>query len=122
MSYYGDGKFEFIKNKNEKELYINAWNAITKNELWVWLGTYEPENGFIWASHPNLDKINNEIHSSPIGQSHSGLSYGLTMRTMQNIAKNGYENYRNKILSYYIEEENKRLVEYLKTIPAPPCI
>ena len=122
MSYYGDGKFEFIKNKDEKDLYINAWNAITKSELWIWLGTYEPENGFMWASHPNLDKINNEINSSPIGRDHSGSSYGLTMRTMQHIAKYGYENYRKKILSYYIEEETKKFNEYLKTLPMPPCI
>jgi hypothetical protein len=40
---------------------------------------------------PELERLNEELFKDPVSSGHSGASYGITMRNMEYIAKNGYE-------------------------------
>jgi len=73
-------------SKLERELLTDAHQAITACDLWDWMKTYTPDKGFMFSSHPNLDRINAAMKYT----GHSGTSYGWTMRTMENIAKLGW--------------------------------
>lgn len=90
---YGNGEFEFVKSNFKREFLKSAHKAISTCELWEWLRMYiPPENkGFMWSSTPELDQINNELWKDPINENHSGSSYGMVMRSMEYIAKNGYD-------------------------------
>ena len=74
-------------SKLERELLTDAHQAITACDLWDWMKTYTPDKGFMFSSHPNLDRINAAMKYT----GHSGTSYGWTMRTMENIAKLGWD-------------------------------
>lgn len=80
---------------NDATMLNDADTAITECNLWEWLKTYEPENGkgFMFSEHPNL----NRIRSAMKYEDHSGGSYSWTMRTMETIAKNGWESFYNEI-------------------------
>jgi hypothetical protein len=76
-------------SKLEREMLSDAYQAITTCDLWDWMKTYTPDKdkGFVFSSHPNLDRINAAMKN----KAHSGGSYGWTMRTMENIAKLGWD-------------------------------
>ena len=96
LAKYGDGKFDFIQDLNTRELYQNAHWAITETKLWGWLSKYtvDKSNGFMFASSLEIEKINDKMREQPeIADSHSGTSYGITMRAMHYIAVNGYDNF-----------------------------
>jgi hypothetical protein len=75
-------------SKLERELLTDAYQAITACDLWDWMKTYTPDKdkGFVFSTHPNLDRINAAMKY----QGHSGGSYGWTMRTMEHSAKLGW--------------------------------
>ena len=94
MSNFGNGNFEFIKDTNTRELYKNAHWAITQTKLWDWLANYKVDksNGFMFSESPELNIIISKMREQPeITDSHSGSSYGITMRIMHYIAINGYD-------------------------------
>jgi hypothetical protein len=95
-TYYGNGEFEFIQSEFQRACLKSAHKAISTCELWDWLRLYiPPENkGFMWSSTPELDKINQELWKDPANICHSGSSYGMVMRIMEYIAKNGYDKYK----------------------------
>lgn len=70
-----------------KFMYIDAYSAITKLDLWSWLATYTPEEkkGFMFSFDPNINKIYGALKTG-----HSGASFALVMQAMYYIAKNGY--------------------------------
>ena len=96
--YYGDGEFEFVKDNSTKEFLKSAHRAISLCELWNWMRIYEPhaDKGFMWSKTPELDRLNQQMFKDPINSEHSGSSYGFIMRQMEDIAKNGYENFKNR--------------------------
>lgn len=96
MSEYGNGEFEFINDKTDREFLRNAHWAITQCGLWDWLRDYKPEanRGFMFSTSPELQKINKKMREQEIADLHSGGSYGGTMQSMLCIAKNGYEAFR----------------------------
>ena len=98
---YGNGQFEFIRDLSDRALYKNMHSAITQTELWDWMRTYEPPEGFMNSDAPELDRINAKMREDPISFNHSGASYGCMMRNMEFIAKNGYETFKTKIMTYY---------------------
>ena len=75
-------------SKLERELLTDAHQAITACDLWDWMKTYTPDKykGFVFSTHPNIDRINAAMKYT----GHSGTSYGWTMRTMEKIAKLGW--------------------------------
>jgi len=88
---YGD--FSFIQPSYMVPMLKNAFDAITTEELWDWIKTESPpENkGYMFWEHPNISRISS--HMDSIG--HSGASFGSTMRTMELIAKNGWDAFVN---------------------------
>ena len=46
---------------------------------------------------PELNRIYDKMLEQDIAHNHSGVSNALTMRAMEFIAKNGYEEYRKQI-------------------------
>jgi hypothetical protein len=94
-NYYGNGEFDFIKDKSTKMFLQSAYKAISVCELWNWLRIYEPPSGFMFSSAPELEQLKQEFAKDPINNNHSGASYGCMMRDMEYIAKNGYTNYKN---------------------------
>ena len=55
---------------------------------WEFMKTYDPPSGFMFSTNPKLAEIQSKIdQDGTIG--HSGWSYGLTMRLVERIVKNG---------------------------------
>lgn len=79
------GKFEYVKNKNVREMFTTAWQAISAAEGWYFMA--QPIESFMWSTDPQLDNINTRIRNLYDG--HSGFTYGYTMREMQLIALYG---------------------------------
>lgn len=98
--YYGNSNFDFVKDKSERDFLRSAHKAITLCELWDWLRIYQPskDRGFMLSNAPELDKLQEEMWKDPINENHSGISYGIIIREMEYIAKNGYENYKNTFI------------------------
>lgn len=124
---YGNGQFEFIRDSGDRALYRNMHGAITQTELWDWMSTYEPPEGFMFSQAPELARINAKMLEDPISRNHSGGSYGCMMRTMEFIAKNGYDTFKTDTMNYYHErypEEtlNRGLVENRNPELEVPCI
>ena len=93
-----EGDFSFLLNKGFSESSIkylqDAYDAITRLNLWKELSDFTPnkDEGFMFTSHPLIHKINSELRL--LGE-HSGSSYGWMMRTMEFIAKKGWNNDSN---------------------------
>lgn len=79
--------FSSIYSAHECEMLQDAYDAISQCELWDWMRTYTPHanDGFMFSTHPNLALIQSTMKYA----SHSGASWGWTMRTMEAIAKAG---------------------------------
>jgi len=94
--FFGDGEFEFA-DELSRPYFQSAHKAITTCELWNWLHNFEPEDGkgFMFTRGvPELERLNREMLNDPINDGHSGASYAITMRNMEYIAKNGYEDFK----------------------------
>ena len=88
-----DNTFDFIPNKDERIMISTAVTAITQLELWDFIKDFK-ENSFMLSEDKRVNKIYNKIEE--LGYSdHSGVSFGITMRHMEYIAKNGFEKYKN---------------------------
>lgn len=87
--------FESVYGAFETTMLKDAYQAITACDLWDWVKTFSPEDGkgFMFTRHPNLDRIEKEMKFG----GHSGASWAWTMRTMESIAKNGWDAHRNKV-------------------------
>ena len=85
---YTPGDFGFMKSKMWAKSCADGYNAVEQLGLWSWLSTYEPapDRGFMFTSHPNLDRITNALVDNP----HSGASWACMMRSLQYIAQNGW--------------------------------
>jgi hypothetical protein len=96
QTYFGNGEFEFIQSRSEREYYQNMHKAITRTELWVWLRNYTPPTncGFMMSTTPEMRRINDEASKENVFGGHSGSSHAFTMRAMEAIAKNGYEAFK----------------------------
>ena len=90
------GQFMYIKDKNSREMLVNAWNAINQLELWNYMRreTYS----YMFSDDEEIDRITKKMEE--LGYNgHSGFSFGWTMRQIQYIAKNGEETYMKEILN-----------------------
>ena len=99
--YFGNGEFEFADEYSRPYL-VSAHKVITRCELWEWLRNFQLEDGkgFMFTHGvTELDRLNEELHKDPISSTHSGASYGITMRNMEYIAKYGYEVFKTKFNS-----------------------
>jgi hypothetical protein len=90
--------FSFIADAHTRSVIKNGYTAVSQLELWDWLKTFEVEAnaGFMFSGNRNVHNIGVKMHSLPDDPQHSGSSFGFTMRTLQFIAKNGIDKYREE--------------------------
>lgn len=104
-----ESDFDFIKCSMTKACLINGCWAIDQTGLWDWLKNYEvnPNNGFMFAMEHEINVIGNAMEraGAPYKQSHSGASFGFTMRNLHYIAQNGLEAYKIKYLENIQKEQ-----------------
>ena len=97
------GIFDFVEDSSLRDMYIIAYLAITTTEMWGLLRSFtpDPRYGFMFSNNAQLDLINNTMieQNNNIFQRHSGSSYSLTMRTMHEISKIGYESFKIKTIN-----------------------
>lgn len=99
----GDGKFEYVKDKHDRLMLSNAWQAITQTENWEFVA--QSIDSFMWSRDSRIDIISNKM--SQLGyDGHSGCSFGITMRNMQFLAKNGEEEFKKMFDKTDDSEEN----------------
>lgn len=108
--YFGDGEFNFDFVSSYSQLYYkSAHKAITNCEMWNWLRNYQVDEnrGFMFTQGvPELTRISEEMAKDSVNDGHSGASYGCTMRSMEYIAKNGYDDFINQLRISYLKENS----------------
>lgn len=80
----------------DKIMLSDAYMAVTKADKWEWLKNAEVDS-FMFGHAPEIREIQKNM---AILDMHSGASFGLTMRTIEYIAKNGWESYVEKYNEY----------------------
>lgn len=86
----------------DKEMLSSAYEAVSSvPDGWDFLKTYDPgHGGFMFSTPPpKMEEINKAVLDRYGG--HSGASYGMTMRNIQFIAKEGWSTYVTKVMSRY---------------------
>jgi hypothetical protein len=73
----------------EASLLQDAYDAITTTETWEYFRTFS-EQSFMFSRSAELKKVQADMKTL---DTHSGSSYGFVMRTMESIAKNGWESW-----------------------------
>jgi hypothetical protein len=91
----GNGNFEYISDRNEKEMLTNAFKAITETNLWDFMA--KDIYSYMFSSEKEVTKIGNKMIDLGYGL-HSGASFGWTMRAMQYLAQHGENEFK---LKYY---------------------
>lgn len=93
------GNFDRLKLDDwDREMIESGFKAVSSVDGgWDFLSTYDPgEGGFMFSRPPpKMEEINDAINKLYGG--HSGASYGMTMRILQFIAKNGWEAYVQRV-------------------------
>jgi hypothetical protein len=98
----------FIRDSWNADMLRDAMHAVvtvqsypqfssSETDLWKFLSTYDPPSsqGFMFSSHPIMDKI---IAATQVG--HSGSSMAFTMRHLQFLAKHGVQGYKEEYLKH----------------------
>ena len=89
---YARGDFSFISRANERSMLEDGFQAVETTETWEELKADPGEGGFMYS--PAAASINRRISGAmALKDTHSGLSYGWTLRNMQYIAQNGWDAY-----------------------------
>jgi len=84
------GDFSTVSDEHTRMMYEDMYAAITAAEAWNWMCEDPGEGGYMFSSHPMSAKINSCLNDRT---GHSGSSYAWTMRSMQNLAKLGWDNW-----------------------------
>ncbi len=86
------GDFSFIRDATTRMFLHDAYQAVGLADAWTYLRDESPpaDRGFMFSSSPATDKIQKFMRYA---DSHSGASYGITMRCMESIAKRGWDNF-----------------------------
>lgn len=104
--------FDFITCSMTRQCMENGCWAIDQTNLWEWLRSYEvnPSEGFMFSNAPEITILGSMMDSpdAPTQVGHSGASFGITMRNLHYIAKNGFNSYKNRYLSYKENIESRK--------------
>lgn len=84
--YSAPGDFAWMKNKWDADMLKDMWDAVTAADAWAFMKTDPGDGGFMFSRDPMIDKI-----SAHVKKGHSGASFGMTMRVIQGIARNGWD-------------------------------
>ena len=89
------GDFSFMKDKSFAPFLADAYQAVTAAGLWNWFRTETPPEGkgYMFWGPAELKEV--EKHMKMLDH-HSGASYGMTMRSMESIAKDGWASFVSK--------------------------
>jgi len=87
----GNGKFEYISNHNDREMFINAWQAISQTNLWDFVRTHIYP--FALSSDQRVEVIGEKMIELGYDR-HSGSSFGSTLRHMQHLAIHGEKQFK----------------------------
>ena len=83
--------FSYVKDDFERKVLEETVEIISNIEGgWEFFKEFQPppHKGFMLSEHPILTKISNAAEAR--GHGHSGASWGMTLRTMERIAKCGW--------------------------------
>ena len=85
------GNFSTVSGVDKYEAYLlqDAYDAITAQEAWDYFRTFAEES-FMFSRSAVLAQVQARMKSM---DEHSGSSYGFVMRTMEAIAKKGWESW-----------------------------
>ena len=77
---------------------IELKKTIDVLELWTWFQVESsPEgDGYMFWGHENMNKISNKLDEL-YGNQHSGFTWSMSLRTIQLIAKNGFDYWKREI-------------------------
>jgi len=90
---YTPGDFHYIKSSSTREMFSTAYQAITQLELWPYMK--KDNASYMMCGDREIHRITTKIEE--LGYySHSGCSFGWTMRHMQRLAKYGEENFKTE--------------------------
>ena len=92
----GTGNFDYIQNQSERKMLSTAFQAITLTELWDFVE--KPIDSFMCSGDKRVRTIYNKIEELGY-HGHSGSSFGLTMRNMQQLAREGEKVFKQMRLS-----------------------
>ena len=84
------GDFSFVESSWEREMFQDAFQAVEATPGgWEFLAQESPpaDRGFMFWSHPTLTAIGRNMRYD----GHSGASHALVMRSMEFIAKKGWQ-------------------------------
>jgi hypothetical protein len=97
---YKPGDYSFVKRAWEREMLQDAYQAVTVTDSWEFMRKEEPpkDQGYMFWNSAEVDKISQAMKY----QGHSGGSFAITMRHMQAVAKNGWEDY---VIDYFSKED-----------------
>ena len=91
------GQFEYVKDTWQREIIVNAWQAINLTEMWSYIK--QDIDSFMFSDDPRIAIIYNKMEE--LGYTgHSGASFGWAMRTIQYIANHGEKKYKELVLSH----------------------
>lgn len=92
------GTFEYIKDKNMREMLINCWQAVSLTEMWEFMKKDPGHYGYMFSDYPEIGIITDKMAELPNSVSHSGFSMIWTLRQIQFIACHGEEEYEKQII------------------------
>ena len=82
------GDFSCIADDNTRMAFEDMYDAITKAEAWADVAKEPVGQGFMWSTDDYLLRIEQHLNDR-VG--HSGGSYAATMRSMQHLARVGWD-------------------------------
>jgi len=85
--------FGFV-SEDKRIMYESAFNAITQLELWNYMKNFKGES-FMLSNDKEVNCIYSKIENLGYYE-HSGASFGVTMRIMEYIAKNGLDKFQQE--------------------------
>ena len=90
-------KFSFIHNSNDRRMYESAYRVVcTYPDGWKMLQNFDGKS-FMFDTGIEMAKLVTKVNESYFG-SHSGCSLSCVMRTLEFIAKYGFETFQQKYL------------------------
>ena len=95
---YNSGDFSFIQSDYEREMLVDAYSAISVTNSWEAMAQEVGPGGFMFTNPDYLKPITKAMKYT----GHSGSSMSLTLRAMQYIAINGWDNY----VKAYLDNNN----------------
>ena len=82
------GNFSFIKDGMWRVMCEEMYAAITAADAWTAMKAEPGDGGFMFSGAPVVARVSAHLNDT-VG--HSGSSFGITMRTMQRLARVGWD-------------------------------